>query len=322
MLVYISFLFLSTSVGAMGSVCPSDVSMSSLTAGCISSSFLHMDSDRQVKVGGEGGASTCLAACLAVYPRQSSLGLAVRWEGPGEEGVVCGCLDHLPQQDKIGPQVFCNLTCEGQPCGGQQRGDEEYYSLYCRQGEGLTGVQLPEAWIQDSSEKPMVRPEAEVTMAMLLQEVNGLNSIAVILACLLCIIIVFIMLIIVYLYLKKQDKKLFKSNQKTIETLNTKLFTEEGTNYGSHNLAYENDEDDEVFHNGGPEVVKKGRSKFYNLESESPLSESREGKSKFYRQSGMDIKTPSPAEDEGMFQDIFSGSKSEEDDLDESEHPK
>ena len=193
---------------------------------------------------------------------------------------------------------------------------------HIRQGEGLTGVQLPEAWIQDSSEKPIVRPEAEVTMAMLLQEVNGLNSIAVILACLLCIIIVFIMLIIVYLYFKKQDKKLFKSNQKTIETLNTKLFTEEGTNYGSHNLAYENDEDDEVFHNGGPEVVKKGRSKFYNLESESPLSESREGKSKFYRQSGMDIKTPSPAENEGTFQDIFAGSKSEEDDLDESAHPK
>jgi len=278
MFIYILFFLFSTSFGAMGSVCQSDASMSSLTAGCISSSFLHMNTDRQVKVGGEGGASTCLAACLAVYPKQSSLGLAVRWEGPGAEGVICGCLDHLPQQDEIGPQVFCNLTCEGQPCGGHQRDGEEYFSLYCRRAEGLTGVQLPEAWIQDSSEKPIVQPEAEVTMAMLLQEVNGLNSIAVILACLLCIIIVFIMLIIVYLYFKRQDKKLFKSNQKTIETLNTKLFTEEGTNYGSHNLAYENDEDDEVFHNGGPEVVKKGRSKFYNLESESPQSESREGK--------------------------------------------
>ena len=159
-------------------------------------------------------------------------------------------------------------------------------------------------------------------MAMLLQEVNGLNSIAVILACLLCIIIVFIMLIIVYLYFKKQDKKLFKSNQRTIETLNTKLFNSEETTYGSHNLAYdENDEDDEVFHNGGPEVLKKGKSKFYNLESESLPSESREGKSKFYRQSGMDIKTPSPAEDEGTFQNIFAGSKSEEDNLDDSEHP-
>ena len=32
--------------------------------------------------------------------------LLFRWEGPGEEGVVCGCLDHLPEQEKIGPQVL------------------------------------------------------------------------------------------------------------------------------------------------------------------------------------------------------------------------
>ena len=129
------------------------------------------------------------------------------------------------------------------------------------------------------------------------------------------------MLIIVYLYFRRQDKKLFKSNQKTLETLNTKLYSAEETTYGSHNMAFEpeNDEDEEVFHNGGPEVVKKGKSKFYNLESESLPSESREGKSKFYRQSGMDIKTPSPAEDEGTFQNIF-GSKSEEDDPDDSDH--
>ena len=80
----------------------SDASMSGSTTGCISSTFLRMNSDRLVKValvyllpligisllrdqrpffqvGGEGGPSTCLAACLAVYPRQSSLGLAVRW---------------------------------------------------------------------------------------------------------------------------------------------------------------------------------------------------------------------------------------------------
>ena len=130
------------------------------------------------------------------------------------------------------------------------------------------------------------------------------------------------MLIIVYLYFKKQDKKLFKSNQKTIESLNTKLFKAEETSYGSNNLGFENEEEDEVFHNGGPEVVRKGKSKFYNLESENLPSESREGKSKFYRQSGLDIKTPSPAEDEGTFQNIFVGSKSDEDDIDETDHPK
>ena len=103
MLISFSFFLLSTVVGAMSSICPaSDVSMSGSTTGCISSTFLHMNSDRLVKValvyllpligisllrhqrpffqvGGEGGPSTCLAACLAVYPRQSSLGLAVRW---------------------------------------------------------------------------------------------------------------------------------------------------------------------------------------------------------------------------------------------------
>ena len=74
-------------------------------------------------------------------------------------------------------------------------------------------------------------------------------------ACLLCVIIVFIMLIIVYLYFRRQDKKLFKSNQKTLEKLNTKLYNAEETTYGSHNMAFEpeNDEDEEVFHNGGPE---------------------------------------------------------------------
>ena len=51
MFIYISFFLFSTSFGAMGSVCQSDASMSSLTAGCISSSFLHMNTDRQVKVG-------------------------------------------------------------------------------------------------------------------------------------------------------------------------------------------------------------------------------------------------------------------------------
>ena len=51
MLISFSFLFLATYVGAMGSVCPLDVSMSGLTAGCISSTFLLMNSDRQVKVG-------------------------------------------------------------------------------------------------------------------------------------------------------------------------------------------------------------------------------------------------------------------------------
>ena len=221
-------------------------------------------------------------------------------------------------------KVFCNLTCEGQPCGGHQ-GGEEYFSLYCRQGEELTGVEIPEAWIQESPQLTVVQPESDVTMAMLLQEVNGLNSIAVVIACVLCIIIVFVMLILVYIYFKRQDKKLFKANQKTLETLNTKLFNAEETTYGSHNLAYENEEeeeDDEVFHNGGPEVVKKGKSKFYNLETGNPVSESREGKSKFYRQSGMDIKTPSPAEDEGTFKNIFVGSKSDEDDIDETDHPK
>ena len=103
MLISFSFFFLSTVVGAESSICPaSDASMSGSTTGCISSTFLHMNSDRLVKVallyllplvclsllrdqrpffqvGGEGGPSTCLAACLAVYPRQSSLGLAVRW---------------------------------------------------------------------------------------------------------------------------------------------------------------------------------------------------------------------------------------------------
>ena len=51
LLIFLSFFLLSTFVAAMGSVCPSDGSMSSLTAGCISSTFLHIDSDRQVKVG-------------------------------------------------------------------------------------------------------------------------------------------------------------------------------------------------------------------------------------------------------------------------------
>ena len=262
---------------------------------------------------------------------------------------MCGCLDHLPHQEQIGPQVlpqtqflkkkqhqlhnfftnaamkvFCNLTCEGQPCGGHQ-GGEEYFSLYCRHGEGLAGVEIPEAWIQESPQLTVDEPESDVTMAMLLQEVNGLNSIAVVIACLLCIIIVFVMLILVYIYFKRQDKKLFKANKKTLETLNSKLFNAEETTYGSHNLAYENEEeeDDEVFHNGGPEVVKKGKSKFYNLETGNPVSESREGKSKFYRQSGVDIKTPSPAEDEeGTFKNIFAGSKSDEDDEDERDHPK
>ena len=185
-------------------------------------------------------------------------------------------------------------------------------------------MEIPEAWIQESPQLTVDEPESDVTMAMLLQEVNGLNSIAVVIACLLCIIIVFVMLIVVYIYFKRQDKKLFKANKKTLETLNTKLFNAEETTYGSHNHAYENDEeeDDEVFHNGGPEVVKKGKSKFYNLETGNPVSESREGKSKFYRQSGVDIKTPSPAEDEGTFKNIFAGSKSDEDDQDERDHPK
>ena len=51
MLISFSFFFLATYVGAMGSVCPLDVSMSGLTAGCISSTLLLMNSDRQVKVG-------------------------------------------------------------------------------------------------------------------------------------------------------------------------------------------------------------------------------------------------------------------------------
>ena len=51
MLISFSFFLLSTVVGAMSSICPaSDVSMSGSTTGCISSTFLHMNSDRLVKV--------------------------------------------------------------------------------------------------------------------------------------------------------------------------------------------------------------------------------------------------------------------------------
>ena len=151
MLICISFFLLLTFIGAMGSVCQSDASMSSLTTGCISSSFLHMDSDRLVKVGllylkddvslFQTGYTIwfvgwwrkwgfhlpgCLLGSLpkAEQPRAgcevegiicwffpNATLLLVRWEGPGEEGVVCGCLDHLPQQDKIGPQVLTTTQC-------------------------------------------------------------------------------------------------------------------------------------------------------------------------------------------------------------------
>ena len=48
--ILLSALFLSTSVEATGSVCQVGGSRSSSTIGCVSSTFLHVDNDRLVKV--------------------------------------------------------------------------------------------------------------------------------------------------------------------------------------------------------------------------------------------------------------------------------
>ena len=238
-------------------------------------------------------------------------------------------------------QVFCNLTCSAGSCGGHQ-GGMDYFSLYCgyRLGEDLTGVLPPGPHDQASTETPGPEASPSVTMGQLLQEVASLNSIAVILAGLLCIIVVFLLLILTYIYFKRQDKRLFKSNKKTLQALNSKLLNSDEKSYGSNNTAYDdtNDEDevfskettdstkegqstffstngaiantsandDEVFHKGNPEVKKEGKSKFYNVQS-GPLPEDPRGsKSQFYRQPAMDLKTPS-VESEGGFQDIFAG---------------
>ena len=50
MQILLSALFLTTSVEAKGSVCPLERSRSSSTIGCVSSTFLHVDNDRLVKV--------------------------------------------------------------------------------------------------------------------------------------------------------------------------------------------------------------------------------------------------------------------------------
>ena len=120
----------------------------------------------------------------------------------------------------------------------------------------------------------------------------------------------FLLLILVYIYFKRQDKRLFKTNKQTIQALNSKLLdTEVDKSYGSNNIAYDpTEEDDEVFHKGDPEMKKEGKSKFYNTETNNLAQEPQEAKSKFYRQPGMDLKTPS-VESEGGFQDIFAGSK-------------
>ena len=157
----------------------------------------------------------------------------------------------------------------------------------------------------------VAEPEEPVTMARLMEEVHSLNSLAAILATLLCIIVVFLCLILAYLYFKRQDKRLFKSNKKTIQALNSKLLNTDERTYGSNNDAFENDEED-VFDKGKHEMKKEGKSKFYNVESQV---DAQDGKSKFYRQAGLDIKTPSPVDEgEGSFHDIFSGTKSDDDD--------
>jgi hypothetical protein len=165
---------------------------------------------------------------------------------------------------------------------------------------------------EEPASQPSPSPTPEVTLAELLQEVAGLNSIAVILAALLCIIVVFFSLILAYLYFRGQDKRQFKTNKKTILALNSKLLNGnavEEKSYGSNNAAYDPEDEDEVFHKTDPDVTKEGQSKFYNTESQGLPDE---GKSKFYRQEGLDLKTPS-VEGEPGFQDIFNGTKTDGD---------
>jgi hypothetical protein len=178
-----------------------------------------------------------------------------------------------------------------------------------RLGPVLTGV-LP---YEEPASQPLLPQAPEVTLAELLQEVAGLNYIAVILAVLLCIFVVFFSLILAYLYFKGQDKRQFKTNKKTILALNSKLLNGnavEGKSYGSNNAAYDPEDEDEVFHKTNAEVTKEGKSKFYKVESQDLPDE---GKSKFYRQEGLDLKTPS-VEGEAGFQQIFNGTNTGGDD--------
>ena len=96
LLIFLSFFLLSTFVAAMGSVCQSDGSMSSFTAGCISSTFLHMDSDRQVKVG---------LLFLAFFEKGSNTIWFINVGWRGRRGFhLSGCmLGSLSKEDQSGP---------------------------------------------------------------------------------------------------------------------------------------------------------------------------------------------------------------------------
>ena len=90
---------------------------------------------------------------------------------------------------------------------------------------------------------------------------------------------------------------------------NIPIFNSKETSYGSRNIAYDPDGENEIYSKEKSEYKKEGKSKFYNIDSEEIPEETREGKSKFYRQTALDPKTP---EKEG-FQDIFNGESEQRD---------
>ena len=83
-----------------------------------------------------------------------------------------------------------------------------------------------------------------------------------------------------------------------------------GKSYGSQNMAYSPDEDeDEIFSKKDHDYRKEGKSKFYNVDSQQIPDEARVGRSKFYGTNTPDLKTP---EKEG-FQGIFAGETDNQD---------
>ena len=104
LLIFLSFFLLSTFVAAMGSVCQSDGSMSSFTAGCISSTFLHMDSDRQVKVG-----LLFLKANVPFFQKGIKYYLFVGWRGRWSFHLSGCMLGSLPKAEQPGPGCQVDL---------------------------------------------------------------------------------------------------------------------------------------------------------------------------------------------------------------------